>query len=88
MLFSTYSNRNSGHRREVAGPLQVGRVLRAFPQRSVANRDDGRIITEASRVIDGPGNVLDQRLEIVSCEPWLGERKPRGGVGRIPAMQW
>jgi len=67
----------------VAGPLEVGRLLRAFRQRSVANPNYGRISTKANLINDGVGNVLDQRLKVVSREPWLGVREPLGGVGRV-----
>src|SRR5205807_9156065 len=55
------------HRKQ-AGPLQVGRALRAFRQRSAANRHDRRIFTQPNLVVDGPANVLHQRLEVVFGE--------------------
>src|SRR5439155_70475 len=54
-----------------------------FRQRSVANPNYGRISTKANLINAGVGNVLDQRLKVVSREPWLGVREPLGGVGRV-----
>src|SRR2546425_4711033 len=81
--FRISSDRSLCNDRKVAGPLQVDRVLRAFRQRSVANEHDGRISTKANLVDDGPGNVLDQRLKVVSGELWLGAREPPGRIGRV-----